>query len=45
MFSSYVALMSNIIDSEPSTIEEVAEKQEWKDAMMEEYQSIMKNDV
>jgi hypothetical protein len=44
-FSSYVALMSNIIDSEPSTFEEVAEKQEWKDAMMEEYQSIMKNDV
>jgi hypothetical protein len=37
--------MSNIIDLEPSTIEEVAEKQEWKDAMMEEYQSIMKNDV
>jgi hypothetical protein len=44
-FSSYVALMSNIIDSEPSTFEEVAEKQEWKDVMMEEYQSIMKNDV
>jgi hypothetical protein len=44
-FSSYVALMSNIIDSKPSIFEEVAEKQEWKDAMMEEYQSIMKNDV
>ena len=44
-FSSYVALMSNIIDSEPSTFEEAVEKQEWKDAMMEEYQSIMKNDV
>jgi hypothetical protein len=44
-FSSYVALMSNIIDSEPSTFEEAAEKQEWKDAMMEEYQSIMENDV
>jgi hypothetical protein len=45
MFSSYVALMRNIIDSEPSTIEEATEKQEWKDAMMEEYQFIMKNDV
>jgi hypothetical protein len=44
-FSRYVALMRNIIDSEPSTFEEVVEKQEWKDAMMEEYQSIMKNDV
>jgi hypothetical protein len=37
MFSSYVVLMSNIIDSKPSTIEEAAEKQEWKDAMMDEY--------
>jgi hypothetical protein len=45
MFSSYMALMSSIIDSEPSTIEVAAEKHEWKDVMMEEYQSIMKNDV
>jgi hypothetical protein len=45
MFSNYMALMSSIIDSEPSTIEEVVEKQEWEDAMMEVYQSIMKNDV
>jgi hypothetical protein len=45
MFSSYVALMSNIIDLEPSTFEEAVEKQEWKNAMMEEYQSIMKNNV
>jgi hypothetical protein len=45
MFSSYVALMTNIIDSKSSTIEEAAEKQEWKDAMMKEYPSIMKNDV
>jgi hypothetical protein len=44
-FSIYVALMRNIIDSKPSTFEEVAGKQEWKDAMMEENQSIMKNDV
>jgi hypothetical protein len=45
MFSSYVALMSNIIDSNPSTIEYDSKKQEWKHAMMEEYQSIMKHDV
>ena len=44
-FSSYVALMSNIINSDPYIFEEITEKQEWKDAMMEEYQSIMKNDV
>jgi hypothetical protein len=44
-FSSYVALISKIIDSEPSTFEEVAKQQVWKDAMMEEYKSIMNNDV
>jgi hypothetical protein len=40
-----VVLISIIIDSKPSTIEEVVEKQEWKDVMIEEYQFIMKNDV
>ena len=44
-FSSYVALMSYIIDLEPTTYEEESNHQVWKDAMMEEYQSIMKNDV
>jgi len=33
-FSSYVALMRKIIVSEPSTYEEVAKQQVWKDAMM-----------
>jgi hypothetical protein len=37
--------MSSIIDSEPSSFEKAASQQVWKDAMMEEYQSIMKNDV
>ena len=37
--------MSHIIDSEPTTYEETSMHQVWKDAMMEEYQSIMKNDV
>jgi hypothetical protein len=40
-----MALMSHIIDSEPSSYEEATGQQVWKDAMMEEYQSIMKNDV
>jgi hypothetical protein len=44
-FSSYMALMSHITDAEPSSFEEAADQQVWKDAMMEEYQSIMKNDV
>jgi hypothetical protein len=44
-FSSYVALICKIIDSKPSTFEEAAKQQIWKDATMEEYQSIMNNDV
>jgi hypothetical protein len=37
--------MSHIIDVETSTYEEVVENIVWKDAIMEEYQSIMKNNV
>jgi hypothetical protein len=37
--------MSHIIDSKPSCYEEAASHPVWRDAMMEEYQSIMKNDV
>ena len=44
-FSIYMPLMSHIIDYEPSSYEEVANQQVGRDAMMEEYQSIMKNDV
>ena len=44
-YSSYVAPLSDIINAEPSSFEEVVGKQVWKDAMHEEYQSIMKNDV
>ena len=35
--SSYVALLSDIIDAEPSSFEEAVGKQVWKDAMHEEY--------
>ena len=41
--NSYVALLCDIIDKEPYTYEEAVEKKEWKDAMIEEYQPIMKN--
>ena len=41
-FSSYMALVSNIIDSEPFSFEEAAD---WMDAIVEEHSSIMKNDV
>ena len=44
-YSRYVALLCDIIDKEPSNYEEAMEKKNWKDSMIEEYQSIMKNDV
>ena len=44
-YINYVALLCDIIDKEPSNYEEAAKKKEWKDAMIEEYQSIMMNDV
>jgi hypothetical protein len=40
-----MALMSHIIDFEPSSHEEETCQQVWRDSMMEEYRSIMKNDV
>jgi hypothetical protein len=44
-FSSYIALMSSIIDCEPTSVEEAANQQVWRDAIMEKYHSIMKNNV
>jgi len=37
--------MSQLISAEPSTYEEAASQHVWVDAMIEEYNSIMKNDV
>jgi hypothetical protein len=44
-FSSYTALMCNLLDEEPTYFEEAIQKKEWADAMTEEYQFIIKNDV
>jgi hypothetical protein len=44
-FGGYVALMNNISDAEPSSFEETDKLQVWKDAMLEEYRSIIKNNV
>jgi hypothetical protein len=41
----YMALMTQLIDAEPSNYEQVAQHGLWREAMMEEYASIMKNDV
>ena len=44
-FPSYVDLMCDLVDKEPTYFEAFVQKKEWVEAMMEEYQSIMKNDV
>ena len=40
-----MAMVASLRDSEPSTFEEASQHHVWRDAMMEEYHSIMKNDV
>jgi hypothetical protein len=44
-FSSYMALMCDLIEKEPTCFEEAIEKKKWVDSMTEEYKSITKNDV
>jgi hypothetical protein len=44
-FSSYMALMCDLLQKEPTYFEEAIQKKEWENAMTEEYQSIIKNDV
>jgi hypothetical protein len=44
-FSSYAAYMTKLLDEEPTTFEEVVKRGQWKEAMAEEHQSIMKNEV
>jgi hypothetical protein len=44
-FLNSMALMSSIIDVEPSSFKEARDTHVWMDAMVEEYTSIMKNDV
>ena len=40
-----MALMTKLINSEPSSFEEAAQHDVWQEAMVEEYDSIMKNQV
>ena len=44
-YPSYVALMCDLVDKEPTCFEEATKHKEWVDAMVEEYQSIINNDV
>ena len=43
--SPVILHMCNLVDDEPDCFEVAEKKQDWKDAMVEEYQSILKNDV
>jgi hypothetical protein len=45
LFSSYTALMCDLLDKEPTCFEEAIQKKEWEDSMTKEYQSIIKNNV
>jgi hypothetical protein len=42
-FSGYMALMCDLVEKEPTCFEEAVQEKEWMDAMLEEYQFIMKN--
>jgi hypothetical protein len=43
--SSYMALMCDLLENEPTFFEEAIHKKEWANAMTKEYQTIIKNDV
>jgi hypothetical protein len=40
-----MTLMCDLLEEEPTCSEEAIQRKEWEDAMIEEYQSIMKNRV
>ena len=44
-FSSYMDLMCDHLEKEPTYFEEAIQRKEWAYSMTEEYQSIMKNEV
>jgi hypothetical protein len=45
IFGSYLAMVMSITDSEPTIFVQTADQQIWREAMQEEYDSIMRNDV
>ena len=44
-FGSYIAMVTDIIETEPFSYEEASTQAVWRESMAEEYASIMKNDV
>ena len=45
IYSNYVELLINLVDEEPTCFEEALKNKECLQAMIEEHQSIIKNDV
>ena len=44
-YNVYMALMSKSVEIEPSSLKEVVQQPVWVDAMVEEYDSIIRNSV
>ena len=44
-FCSYVAKATNIVDSKPTSYEKVSSEEVWREAMVEEYAFIIKDNV
>lgn len=44
-YIGYMALMTKLVETKPSSFDEAVEKPVWVDAMVEEYEFIMKNSV
>jgi hypothetical protein len=44
-YSIYMAQMRELLEAKPSNFQEALQQQVWRDAMVEEYASIMKNDA
>ena len=44
-YTRYIAIMSKCVEIEPSSFEEVVQQLVWVDAMVEEYDSIIRNSL
>ena len=44
-FCSYLAAVTDVSHSDPSSFEEAVDQRVWREAMVEEYDSIMRNEV
>jgi hypothetical protein len=44
-YSGLIAQLNHVINSKPSTFDEAAKHKVWKNSMVEEYESILKNHV